>query len=93
MDHWYKVYPGSFFYSLSFSPSVFVFRATPEAYGSSEARDHIRAVAVGLHHSHSNTRPKPRLQPTPCFQQCWILNPLSEARDGTCVLTETISGS
>ena len=32
-----------------------LFRATPEAYGGSQARGQIRAGAAGLHHSHSNT--------------------------------------
>ena len=31
-----------------------LFRAAPEAYGSSEARGQIRVAAAGLHHSHSN---------------------------------------
>ena len=26
------------------------------------------------------------------LQQCWVLNPLSDARDGTYILTETMSG-
>ena len=34
------------------------FRATPMAYGSAQARGPIGAVAVSLHHSHSNTRSK-----------------------------------
>ena len=42
-----------------------LFRATPEAYGGSQARDRIRAAAAGLHHSHSNTRFEPSLQSTP----------------------------
>ena len=31
----------------------------------------------------------------PCCSlwQHWILNPLSEAKDGTCILTDTMSGS
>ena len=33
------------------------------AYGGSQGRSQIRAVAAGLHHSHSNARPEPR--PTP----------------------------
>ena len=52
-------------------------RATPAAYGGSQARGLIRAVAYAraiatprricdLHHS---------------SRQCWILNPLSKARD------------
>ena len=57
---------------------VCLFRATPVAYGSSQARDllvYTRATAMpdpsriwDLHHS---------------SWQCWILNSLSKARDGT----------
>ena len=43
---------------------VCLFRATLEAYGSSQARARIRAVAAGLHHSHSNAVSEPHLQPT-----------------------------
>ena len=42
-----------------------LFRATLVAYGGSQARDQIRAIVAGLHHSHSNTRSEPRLRPTP----------------------------
>ena len=42
-----------------------LFRATPTAYGGSQARAPIGATAAGLHHSHSNARSEPRLQPTP----------------------------
>ena len=31
--------------------------------------------------------------PSHSLQQCWILNPLSEARDRTCILTDTMLGS
>ena len=41
------------------------FRATPVAYGDSQARGPIAATAAGLHHSHGNTRSEPHLQPTP----------------------------
>ena len=34
------------------------------AYGFSQARDLIRAVAAGLDHSHSNMGSEPHLQPT-----------------------------
>ena len=44
-----------------------LFRATPAAYGSSQARGLIRAVAAGQCHSHSKEGAKPRLQPTPQF--------------------------
>ncbi|RKM63539.1 hypothetical protein C0984_19550, partial [Clostridioides difficile] len=40
-------------------------RATPVAYGGSQARGLIGAIAAGLHHSHSNTGSEPHLQPTP----------------------------
>ena len=39
--------------------------ATPVAYGGSQARVPIGAVATGLRQSHSNAGSKPRLQPTP----------------------------
>ena len=41
------------------------FRATPMAYGGSQARGWIRTVAAGLGHSHSNVASEPHLQPTP----------------------------
>ena len=40
-------------------------RAAPVAYGGSQARGLIRAVAAGLHLSHSNTGSEPHLQPIP----------------------------
>ena len=42
-----------------------LFRATPKAYGGSQARGTIGAVAAGLHHSHSIAGSKLHLQPTP----------------------------
>ena len=51
------------------------FREGPAAYGSSQARGRIRAIASGLRHSHSNAR---------------ILNPLSEDGDRTCILMDTL---
>ena len=42
-----------------------LFRATPMAYGGSQARGPIRAVAAGLRQSHSNGGSEPRLRPTP----------------------------
>ena len=54
---------------------IFVFLpfswAAPTAYGVSQARDQIRAVATGLHHR---------------SRQLWILNPLRKTRDRTCDL-------
>ena len=40
-------------------------RAPPMAYGGSQATGQIRAVAISLCHSHSNTGSEPDLQPTP----------------------------
>ena len=36
-----------------------LFRAAPVAYGASQARGLIGAIAAGLHHKHSNARSKP----------------------------------
>ena len=41
-------------YFLIYTFFLFVFRATPATYGSSQARGQIRATATGLHHSHNN---------------------------------------
>ena len=38
-----------------------------------------------IYHSHSNAR---SVTYTTAHGQRWILNPLSEARDGTCILTD-----
>ena len=45
----------------------FLFRAAPTAYGGSQARGPIRAVATSLHHGHSNSGSELRLRPTPQF--------------------------
>ena len=45
--------------------SFFLIRATPEAYGSFQARGPIRAIAASLHHSHSDARSELSLGPTP----------------------------
>ena len=51
----------------------FLFRATPWAYGGSQARGLIGATAAGLHHNQSNVRSKPHLWPIP--QLMAILDP------------------
>ena len=40
-------------------------QAAPAAYGGSQARDRIGAVATGLYQSHSNAGSKLRLQSAP----------------------------
>ena len=58
-----RLYNFLFFFFLFFF--VFFFRAAPTAYGGSQARGLVLAIAAGLHHSHSNARSKPHLRPTP----------------------------
>ena len=54
-----------YIYLFSFFGLFVYFRASPTAYGGSQARGPIGAVAAGLHQSHSNAGSKPSLQPTP----------------------------
>ena len=61
-----------------------LFRATPAAYGSCQARGQMGDRAAGLRHSHSQV----------CdlhhgSQQRQIFNPLSKARDHTHVFMDT----
>ena len=61
--------------------------------GSSWVRGQIRAAAAGLYHSHNNAGYKLHLWPMCSLLQCWILNPLSEARNQTRILIDMVSGS
>ena len=54
-----------FYFSFFFCFFFGLFRASPAACGGFQARGQIRGVAVGLHHSHSNTRSETCLPPTP----------------------------
>jgi len=55
-----------FSFFLFFFFGLFAFSMTAHtAYGGSQARGLIGAVATGLHQSHSNAGSEPRLQPTP----------------------------
>ena len=48
----------SYFFKIYFSIYLLIyfclFRATPMAYGSSQAKEQIGAIAAGLNHSHGN---------------------------------------
>ena len=67
------------------------FRAVLEAYGHSQARGRIGAIAPHLCHSHSNISLSHVCDLHHSSQQCQILlNPLSEARDWTRILMDTI---
>ena len=46
---------------LSFFFSLLLFRASPMAYGSFQARGRMRATAAGLHGSHHNAGSEPCL--------------------------------
>ena len=63
----YCIYKFPFF--ISFYLFIFfffgLFRATPMAYGNSQDRGQMGAVAASLCHSHSNARSEPCLWPTP----------------------------
>ena len=70
------------------------FIATLVAYGSFQAMGRIGAAAAGLCHSQGNTgffRNASATFTTACCN--WIFNPLSEARDWTHILTDTMSGA
>ena len=80
------VYSGHFSYRLMDLRRGFFFffgpfRPVSVAYGGSQARGPIGAVAASLHHSYSNAGSKPRLWPTPQFTAM-----LDQATDRTCVL-------
>ena len=68
----------------------FLFTATAAAYGGSQAGGQIGGAAAGLRQNHSHTRSEPHLRPTLELQQRQILNPLSQARDPTRILADTI---
>ena len=76
------------FITFSFFFWSFFLRAAPVAYGGPQARGRIRATAAGPPHSHSNAESKLPATYTTAHDQRRILNPLSEARDGTCVLMD-----
>ena len=53
------------FFCFVFIFFFFFLRAAPAAYGGSQARGQIGAIAVGLCQSHSKARSELHLQPTP----------------------------
>ena len=64
--------------------------ATPFTYGSSWARGQIRATAVAYATAMVRAYLSFFWDLRHSLQQCWILNPLSKARDGTHIFTETM---
>ena len=59
------------------------------AYGGAQARGPIGATVASLHYSHSNAGSQLCLQPSPQLKAMPDPSPLSEARDGTCILMDT----
>ena len=79
----------SFFFFFFFFFFFCLFRAAYTAYGGSQARGPIGAVAAGLYQSHSNTGSGCDCNLYHSSWQRQILNPLSEARDQTRVLMDS----
>ena len=77
------------FYNMLFFFFFFSLRATPTAYGSSQTRGQIRALAASLWCSHSNVGSETCLFLHHSSWPCQILSLLSKARDRTCVLMDT----
>ena len=67
----------------------FFFRAIPAVYGSSWAKGRIRAAAAGLARAIATRDPSLTYDLHYSLQQWQLLNPLSEARDQTCILMNT----
>ena len=75
--------------SSSFFYFFCLFRATPAAYGGSQARGWIGAVATGLHHTEIIQDLSHVCDLHHSSWQCQIHDPLSEARTWTCILMDT----
>ena len=43
---------------------ITLIQVNSKAYGGSQARGQIKAIAASLHHNHSNAGSKPHLRPT-----------------------------
>ena len=69
------------------------FMITPAAaYGSSQARGWFGSCSCNLCHSHGYTGSEATYNLCYSLLQFWLLNPLSEARNRTRILTETMLG-
>ena len=72
----------------------FLFRAAPLAYGSSQANSWIGAALLAYTRATATSDPSCICNLNRSLQQHQILNSLSkEARDGSLILTDTVSGS
>jgi len=84
--HWRAMKASCFF---CFCFCFLLFRPSPAAYGSSQARGQIRATAPAYTTATATWDPSCICDLHHGSQQRWILNPLSEARDRTCILMDT----
>ena len=78
------------FYDLT---SFFFFKATPAAYGSSQAGGRKSELLLP---AYTTATPDPSLSWRNLHdrvQQCWIIHQLTEAGDRTCILVDTLLGS
>ena len=66
--------------------------AAPVANGSFWARGQVRAAAKAYTTATATLDVSCLFHPHHSLQQLWILKPLSQARDGTPMLTETTLG-
>ena len=71
----------------------FLFIAAPAAYGNSQTRSRIATIAEGYATAMAMHDPSHICDLCHSLQQCQILNPLSEARDQTLTLPNTMLGS
>ena len=71
----------------------FLFLAAPAAYGSFWARGQIRITATAYATGAARTDSGHICDLYHNLGQHQVLNPLSEARDQTCILAETMSSS
>ena len=60
-----------------------LFRATPFAYGNSQARGWLRTTAAGLHHGYSNVGSQPCLWPTPQLRATLDSQPSEKGKEWT----------
>ena len=80
---------GEVFLVFWFCFVLLLFRAAPEAFGSSQARGPVEATAACLCCSHSNMGSDLICNPHHSSRQRWILGPPSKARERTRVLMDT----
>ena len=73
---------------LLFVDFFFFFCFLPLAYGGSQAGGQIGAAAAGLHCSHSSSRSKLHLQPTPQLTAVLDPQPTEQGQGSNCILMD-----